>query len=51
LALLAPDGIAHLPLYGSLPARQFYPRLFADTAEARLALRRVFRDDREAVAF
>jgi hypothetical protein len=32
-----------------VPARQFYPTLFADTAELRLTLRRVFRD-REAVA-
>ena len=51
LAIFAPDGIVHSPLYGSVPARQFYPTLFADTAEAKLTLRRVFRDDREAVAF
>jgi SnoaL-like domain len=51
LALFAPDGIVHSPLYGSVPARQFYPTLFADTAEAKLTLRRVFCDDREAVAF
>ena len=51
LALFASDGIVHSPLYGSVPARQFYPTLFADTAEAKLTLRRVFRDDREAVAF
>jgi len=51
LALFAPDGIVHSPLYGAVPARQFYPTLFADTAELRLTLRRVFRDDREAVAF
>jgi SnoaL-like domain len=51
LVLFAPDGIVHSPLYGSVPARQFYPTLFADTAEAKLTLRCVFRDDREAVAF
>jgi hypothetical protein len=51
LALFAPDGIVHSPLYGAVPARQFYPTLFADTAELRLTLRRGFRDDREAVAF
>jgi hypothetical protein len=51
LALFAPDGIVHSPLYGAVPARQFYPTLFADTAESKLTLRRVFRDDREAVAF
>jgi SnoaL-like domain len=51
LALFAPDGIVHSPLYGAVPAQQFYPTLFADSAEIRLKLRRVFRDDREAVAF
>jgi hypothetical protein len=51
LVLFAPDGIVHSPLYGSVPARQFYPTLFADTAESKLTFRRVFRDDREAVAF
>jgi ketosteroid isomerase-like protein len=51
LALFAPDGIVHSPLYSAVPARQFYPTLFADTAELRITLRRVFRDDREAVAF
>src|SRR4029434_9785577 len=51
LALFAPDGIVHSPLYGAVPARQFYPTLFADTAELRVTLRRVFRDDGEAVAF
>ena len=51
LALFAPDGIVHSPLYGAVPAQHFYPTLFADTAEAKLTLRRVFRDDREAVAF
>jgi hypothetical protein len=51
LALFAPDGIVHSPLYGAVPARQFYPTLFADSAEIRLRLRRVFRADSEAVAF
>ena len=51
LVLFAPDRIVHSPLYGSVPARQFYPTLFADTAESKLTFRRVFRDDREAVAF
>ena len=51
LALFAPDGIVHSPLYGAVSARQFYPTLFADTAKFRLRLRRVFRDDSEAVAF
>ena len=51
LALFAPDAVVHSPLYGSVPARQFYPALFADTAESTLTLRRVFRDEPEAVAF
>jgi hypothetical protein len=34
-----------------VPARQFYPTLFADSAESKLTLRRIFRDDSEAVAF
>ena len=48
LALFAPEGIVYSPLNGSVPARQFCSTLFA---ESRLTLRRVFRDDREAVAF
>ena len=51
LALFAPDGMVHSPLYGAVPAREFYAKLFADTTEIRLGLRRVFRDDRDAVAF
>jgi len=51
LALFAPEGTVHSPLYGAVPAQQFYPTLFADTAKLRLRLRRVFRDDSEAVAF
>src|SRR4029450_2848225 len=51
LALFAPDGIVHSPLYGAVPARQFYPTLFADTAELRVTRRRVFRADGEAVSF
>jgi hypothetical protein len=51
LALFASDGIVRSPLYGAVPARQFYPTLFADSSEIRLELRRVFRDDGEAVAF
>ena len=39
LALFAADGIVSSPLYGDLPAREFYPVLFADTAESVLALR------------
>lgn len=39
VSLFATDGVVHSPLYGSLPARNFYPALFADTKESRLTLR------------
>ena len=42
LALFAPDGAVHSPLYGSVPARQFYPTLFADTAQSKLTFPRLF---------
>lgn len=51
LALFAPDGAVHSPLYGTMSAREFYPLLFADTAESRLTLRQVFRDGDRGVAF
>jgi SnoaL-like protein len=41
VSLFAEDGVVHSPLYGSRPARDFYPQLFADTSEARLTLRSV----------
>ena len=47
LALFAPDGVVHSPLYGILPAARFYPALFADTGASRLRLRRVMRADDE----
>ena len=39
IALFAPDGIVESPLYGTMPAAEFYPALFADTASSRLTLR------------
>ena len=36
LALFAPHGVVHSPLYGTLPAAEFYPQLFADTGESNL---------------
>ena len=39
LALFAPDGRVDSPLYGTLPAAEFYPALFADTGQSRLTLR------------
>jgi ketosteroid isomerase-like protein len=38
LPLFAPDAVVLSPLYGRLPAAEFYPRLFADTASADLTL-------------
>ena len=39
IALFAPDGIVESPLYGTMPAAEFYPVLFTDTASSRLTLR------------
>lgn len=39
VALFARDGIVESPLYGTMPAAEFYPALFADTANSRLTLR------------
>lgn len=39
VALFAEDGIVESPLYGTLPAAEFYPLLFADTASSQLSLR------------
>lgn len=39
-ALFAPDGTVVSPLYGTLPAAEFYPALFADTASSVLHHRR-----------
>lgn len=39
LALFSPSGQVDSPLYGTLPATEFYPALFADTEESRLTLR------------
>ncbi|WP_444978803.1 nuclear transport factor 2 family protein [Acrocarpospora macrocephala] len=54
LSLFAPGGIVHSPLYGTLPAQEFYPALFADTSESRLTLRATMtgkRDGRTVVSF
>ena len=39
IALFAPGGIVESPLYGTMTAAEFYPALFADTADSRLTLR------------
>jgi ketosteroid isomerase-like protein len=38
LALFADDAVVHSPLYGTVPAVEFYPQLFADTGSATLTL-------------
>src|SRR5215212_3462225 len=49
LSLFAPDGIVHSPLYGTMPAVDFYPALFADTAESRLSLRAWMSGERDGM--
>ena len=55
LALFTDDATVDSPLYGIVPARDFYPRLFRDTAQSRLTLRSVMlgqtTDGRPTVAF
>jgi len=38
LTLFADGAIVHSPLYGTLPATEFYPTLFADTSSAEVTL-------------
>ena len=44
LALFHPDATVHSPLYGPLPATEFYPKLLADTGRSALHLRGVAQD-------
>ena len=39
LRLFTADAVVYSPLYGEMPAAEFYPALFNDTAESRLRLR------------
>jgi hypothetical protein len=41
VSLFSDDGVVHSPLYGTRPAAEFYPALFADTSRADLTLRSV----------
>ena len=43
VSLFTDDGVVHSPLYGPLPASEFYPALFADTSQANLTLKAVMR--------
>ena len=47
LALFAQDGVVDSPLYGVLPARHFYPALFADTAQSKLSLKATMTGERK----
>ena len=44
LALFGPGATVNSPLYGPLPATEFYPRLLADTGRSELHLRGVAQD-------
>ena len=44
LALFRPGATVYSPLYGPLPATEFYPRLLADTGRSELHLRGVTHD-------
>lgn len=39
LELFAPGAVVHSPLYGPMPATEFYPALFADTSRSQLTLK------------
>jgi ketosteroid isomerase-like protein len=41
-ALFTDDGVVHSPLYGAMPARDFYAGLFADTARSKTTPKAVF---------
>lgn len=50
--VFARDGVVNSPLYGEQAARDFYPALFADTAESVLSLRKTLvSDDGGTIAF
>ncbi|MFV0375628.1 nuclear transport factor 2 family protein [Microbacterium sp.] len=54
IALFAEGGIVESPLYGTMPAAEFYPMLFADTASSVLTLRATMTgtvEDRAVVSF
>lgn len=42
LNLFTPNAIVHSPLYGSLPATAFYPKLAADTAASEVTFKELF---------
>ncbi len=40
--MLSEDGIVHSPLYGDIPAKDFYEDLFADTSQSIITLINTF---------
>jgi ketosteroid isomerase-like protein len=40
--LFSEDGIVHSPLYGDIPAKDFYEDLFADTSQSIITLINTF---------
>ncbi|MCI1747959.1 MAG: nuclear transport factor 2 family protein [Acidipropionibacterium sp.] len=50
IALFAPGGRVHSPLYGLMKAADFYPMLFDETDESVLHLRKVLKGD-QVIAF
>lgn len=47
LALFTEAGVVESPLYGTKPACEFYPALFADTADSTLTLKGTMSGQRE----
>ncbi len=43
LACFADDGLISSPVYGEVPVRPFYERLFADTVSAEVTIHHVYR--------
>lgn len=50
LSLFTADAVIHSPLYGDMPAKDFYPALFADTAESNLTLKTVLHGEHDGAA-
>lgn len=47
LTLFTADAVVHSPLYGEMPASEFYPALFADTTESKLTLKTVLHGEHD----
>lgn len=50
ISLFAENAVVHSPLYGQMPAKQFYKDLFEDTAESHLTLLNIFQGENENTA-